>query len=123
MPNTQYAVSDTTIQAVVGINIDVRLSDALAFGTTFPFTNVTFLPLGMNPPRFVVDTTGTLWDGTGINPLSGGAPPPPPPPPPSIMFTTLPGLFQQQSTDGVPQNSFRLCPDNSGLNCQAFVKP
>ncbi len=107
------------------VNIDTGLAYARQLGATVAFSNVTFLPLGTNPHVYVRDTTGLLYDGTGTNPLDGSAPPPPPPPPPPpmITFTTLPGLFQQQATDGVPQNVFRLCPDGTGINCQAFVKP
>jgi hypothetical protein len=123
VPNSDYLVSDSIVQGAVGVFFDIYVeTPTITLPPNTAFARVTFLPYGSHPRRFVMKLyDDVLWDGTGTSPLNGGTAPPPPPPP-VITFTTLPGLFQQEAIDGVPQNLFRLCPDTTGVNCQAFVK-
>jgi hypothetical protein len=118
VPNSDYLVSDTVVQGAVGVFWDVLGSIPFVNPPNTVFSSVTFLPYGTHAKRFVMSLYETvLWDGTGPSPIDGTAPPPPPPTP---TWRALPGIFQQQLHPDPSQ--FRLCPDTSGTNCQAFSK-
>jgi hypothetical protein len=120
IPNSGYIMADGVLQGAVGINIDTSIALAESLGATFSFTHVNFLPYGHHPPRYVLDTAGVLWDGTGEFPLGGNVPPPPPPPPPP-EWTTQAGTFQMLNTTPA---QFRFCTDPANeATCQLFVKP
>jgi hypothetical protein len=113
IPIDGFVVSNVTFKNPVDVNFDHGVPPGSVF------SGDTFIVYGQYPPIFYLQYgTDVLWNGTGPNPLDGGPPPPPPPPP---TWVTLSGIFQQQTTPDPTQ--FRLCPDATGMNCQAFVKP
>ncbi len=117
IPNGMMIMDQGVIQGAVGMNFDHPMSDIGP--ENFAFTNVTFLPYGHHPPRYIVAVHDTIWDGMGPFPLGGNVPPPPPPPP-TPVWTTLTGTFQTLNT--MPPQ-FRFCADPANEStCQAFVK-